>query len=124
MSIWNVQTGRWVCHEVVEARSFWARTRGLIGRPALVPGEGMMIHRCQGVHMFFMRTPIDVVFLSRANEVVGLVPGLRPWRVTRFYSGADRALELPVGTIERAGVALGHRLEEGTSTRGEAPGSR
>ena len=60
--------------------------------------------------MMFMRYPIDVIFLDAEGRVVGLREHLRPWRMTRLYRGARRALELPAGTIAEAGVETGHRL--------------
>jgi uncharacterized membrane protein (UPF0127 family) len=69
----------------------------------------MLIDRAGSVHMFFMRFPIDVVFLDRDRTVVGVRHGLRPWRV----AGARRAvaaLELPAGTAAAAGVETGDVL--------------
>jgi uncharacterized membrane protein (UPF0127 family) len=61
------------------------------------------------VHTFFMRFAIDVVFLDRERRIVGISHTLRPWRV----AGARRAhaaLELPAGTAERHGLAIGDVL--------------
>ncbi len=83
--------------------------RGLLGRDGLEPGEGMLIDRAGSVHMFFMRFPIDVVFLSRDRTVVGVKHRLAPWRV----AGARRAvasLELPAGRASEVGVEKGQRL--------------
>jgi uncharacterized membrane protein (UPF0127 family) len=69
----------------------------------------MLIDAAPSVHMFFMRFPIDVVFLDRDWKVVRVVRGLRPWRV----AGARRAvaaLELPAGTAAEAGIAEGDVL--------------
>jgi len=110
MRILNADTGRWVCHQARWARSWWARTRGLIGAPALQEGQGLLIDRCDGVHMFFMRYAIDVIFLDEAGQVVALRENLRPWRMTRLYRRARRALELPVGAVAAAGVEVGHQL--------------
>jgi uncharacterized membrane protein (UPF0127 family) len=83
--------------------------RGLLGRDGLEPGTGMLIDRAPSVHMFFMRFPIDVVFLDRDRNVVGVRHRLRPWQV----AGARRAvaaLELPAGRAAAAGVEKGDRL--------------
>jgi uncharacterized membrane protein (UPF0127 family) len=59
--------------------------------------------------MFFMRFPIDVVFLDRDWKVVRVVHALKPWRV----AGARRAvaaLELPAGAAARAGLVEGDVL--------------
>lgn len=87
----------------------FARMRGLLGRDGLDPGGGMLLDSAPSVHMFFMRFPIDVVFLDRNWTVVGIRHGLRPWQV----AGARRAvaaLELPAGTAAAKGIVEGDVL--------------
>ena len=86
-----------------------ARTRGLLGRDGLERGGGMLIDHAGSVHMFFMRFPIDVVFLSRDHTVVGVRHRLRPWRVAAARR-AVASLELPAGRAAEAGVEKGDRL--------------
>lgn len=69
--------GRRVC----VAMTFFERARGLIGRPPPPPGEGLLIPKCNCVHTFFMRYPIDIVFLDEANHPVKTVRHVRPWRL-------------------------------------------
>jgi len=98
-----------ICERCEVPETAAGRARGLLGRDGLEPGEGMLIDRAGSVHMFFMRFPIDVVFLSRDRTVVGVKHRLRPWRV----AGARRAvasLELPAGRAAEAGVERGDRL--------------
>ena len=73
------------------ARSFPARARGLIGRDGLAPGCGLLIEKCNAIHTFFMRFPIDAVFLDRNNRPVKVVRGIRPWRI--FVWGGFRAVK-------------------------------
>jgi uncharacterized protein len=98
-----------VCERCEVPESAFGRMRGLLGRDGLEPGGGMLIDRAPSVHMFFMRFPIDVVFVDRDWRVVGVRRGLRPWRV----AGARRAvaaLELPAGAAAAAGVEEGDVL--------------
>lgn len=88
-----------------------SRLRGLIGHPPLGPGEGTLLSPCQGVHTFFMRFPIDVVYVDGQGKVVGLAPALRPNRVGPVVPQARFVLELPAGTIQETGTTLGDRLE-------------
>ena len=95
-----------VCERCEIPKSSFGRMRGLLGRSGLEPGGGMLIDAAPSVLTFFMRFPIDVVFLDRDCTVVRVVHALKPWRV----AGARRAvaaLELPAGTAAEA------RLEEG-----------
>src|SRR6266404_6176547 len=69
----------------------------------------MLIDRAGSVHMFFMRFPIDVVFLARDRTVVWVKHRLAPWRV----AGARHAvasLELPAGRAAEVGVEKGDIL--------------
>jgi len=110
MKLVNRTLDRVVCQRIGLARTLWSRTRGLLGRPPLVEGEGLLIEPCQSVHMFFMRYSIDVVFLDHEFRVVALRPGLRPWRATRYFRDAHSALELPAGAVADSGLDLGHQL--------------
>ena len=96
------------------ADGLWARFMGLMGRPGLDPGAGLWLTG-NGIHMMFMRFPIDAVFVGRpeagrdgARPVLSLHPGLRPWTgLVPLVRGASGVLELPVGTIERSGTSVG-----------------
>ena len=86
-----------------------ARLRGLLGRSGLDPGSGMLITKASSITTFFMRFPIDVVFLDRDRKVVGLRHGLGPWRIAAAHR-AVAALELPAGAAAGAGVQEGDVL--------------
>ena len=62
------------------AESAFERMRGLIGRAGLGRGKGMLITKCNCIHTFFMRFPIDATFLDREGNVVKVVRNIRPWR--------------------------------------------
>jgi uncharacterized membrane protein (UPF0127 family) len=83
--------------------------RGLLGRSALEPGEGLLIRPTNSVHMFFMRFAIDVVFVDRDLVVKKVVEQLRPWRMAGCR-GARAAVELPAGEAARRGITVGEQL--------------
>jgi uncharacterized membrane protein (UPF0127 family) len=86
------------------------RMKGLLGRKSLESGEGMLIRPAPSIHTFFMRFPIDAVFLSKDGEVLKVAPNVRPWRI-RSCRGAHSVLELGAGEAERRAIAAGQRLE-------------
>jgi uncharacterized membrane protein (UPF0127 family) len=96
---------------VVVADRPWLRLRGLIGRPPLAAGAGLLLVPCSGIHTFFMGSAIDVVFLDAAHQVVAALGPVVPWRMTRIYPAAASALELPPGTVARTGTTVGDRIE-------------
>lgn len=93
------------------ADTFFLRFRGLMGKKMMQTGEGLLIRPCRQVHMFFMRFPIDVVFLDRYYFVVGLQKNLQPWSISAYMRSASQALELPVGSIQTYGLHIGQSLE-------------
>ena len=101
--------GAVVCERCEIPESAFGRMRGLLGRDGLEPGSGMLIDRAPSVHMFFMRFPIDVVFLDRDWKVLSVRHELRPWRVAGAR-GAVAALELPAGAAAAAGIEEGDVL--------------
>jgi uncharacterized membrane protein (UPF0127 family) len=101
--------GAVVCESCEVADRMLARMRGLLGRKGLEPGGGMLLTPEPSVHMFFMRFPIDVVFLDRDRRVVAVRHELRPWRIAGAR-GAHATLELPVGTAAAAGITEGETL--------------
>jgi hypothetical protein len=106
----NARTGSVLADRMERASSILARARGLLGRSSLAGGEGLLIERCRAIHTFFMRFAVDVVFLSRDLRVVRAIPGLRPWRATRFHPRAALVAELPAGTVLRTGTREGDVL--------------
>jgi uncharacterized membrane protein (UPF0127 family) len=109
----NLTRGSDVAGQVQVADSFRARFLGLMGRASLLPGSGLWLTGTSNIHMFFMRFPIDAIFLARpaadgGRQVVALYAGLRPWTGIVWYArGADGCLELPAGSAAASGTAVG-----------------
>ena len=98
-----------VCASCTVARDPLTRLRGLLGRRSLAQDEGILLEPAGSIHTFFMRFPIDVVFLDREQRVVRVVPNLRPWR-TAGVRKARAVLELAAGEAARVGMAPGAAL--------------
>ncbi|HEV2593071.1 MAG TPA: DUF192 domain-containing protein [Gaiellaceae bacterium] len=83
------------------------RMKGLLGRTALAPNEGMLFRPAGSIHMFFMRIPLDVVFCDGDLRVVKVVRDLQPWK-TAGAKGAKVTIELGVGGA--AAIGAGDQL--------------
>jgi uncharacterized protein len=90
-------------------RSLRERMRGLLGRDGLPEGGGMMIERCSSIHMFFMRFPLDVIFLSHDLIVRKVVHNLRPWRMA-WSPGARHVVEMAAGALDNVDICKGDQL--------------
>jgi uncharacterized protein len=98
-----------VCEECLVAATPFTRMRGLLGRRSLPSGEGILLRPASSIHMFFMRFPIDAVFLDDELQVIEIAAKLRPWRAAG-KRGAKAVLELPAGECERRGLTVGDRV--------------
>ena len=106
----NTTRGAVLGDSIEVANSSSTRNKGLLGRDSLPEGEGLWIIPCEAIHMFFMRFPIDVVFLDKQKRVVKIAANLKPWRLAGSFR-AKSVLELPAGTAARSGTQVGDQLE-------------
>jgi hypothetical protein len=136
----NLTRSTELASDVEIAASFWGRLMGLMGRSGLPPGHGLWLPDDNGIHMFFMRFPIDAIFLGKPAAASGVAAGaadaagaagvagdvaampagrpivamssaLRPWvGIVPLVRGAHGVLELPAGTIEASGSQVGDRI--------------
>jgi uncharacterized protein len=106
----NRTRGALLADRVEVAAAIAERLRGLLGRTELPRGSALAIAPCAAIHTFFMKFAIDAVFLDRSGRVVRALPGLPPWRATRFHLRAAQVVELPAGTLARTGTREGDQL--------------
>jgi hypothetical protein len=113
----NLDRGTVLASRLETAASFRGKLMGLMGRPSLPEGDGLWLPGGNGIHMMFMRFPIDAVFVSRPGPdgvrvVRSVHRWLRAWTgVVWLVRGADGVIELPVGTVDATGTAVGDRVE-------------
>jgi uncharacterized membrane protein (UPF0127 family) len=101
--------GKIVCERCLVAARPLTRLRGLLGRPGLPEGEGLLLRPGGSIHTWFMRFPIDAIFLDEELRVLRVASGLKPWRLAGCR-GARAVLELSSGESERRGVRPGDQL--------------
>ena len=104
------ESGITVVGRLEVAETPWARMRGLLGRQDLPRDMGLLIRPCGSVHTWFMRFPIDVLFLDGEDRVVRIVSSLRPFRAASCLGRAVAVLETAAGVAETIGLREGDRL--------------
>lgn len=110
MKILNANKNTILAENCKGADSFFTRFKGLMGVKELPAGTGLHIVPCNSIHMFFMKIPLDIVFLDSSNTVIHLIKDIKPWRVTKIIHKAHSVLELPAGTIESSQTMAGDGL--------------
>jgi uncharacterized protein len=105
----NTRTDRLIAESVVPAFESDARRKGLLGRDSFEKGSAMVIAPSNAVHTFFMRFPIDLLFVRRNGGVVKVRRNVPPWRAVASL-WAYSVIELPAGTLGVDDVRVGDVL--------------
>lgn len=106
----NVTRGTVLATQLELAGSEATRRKGLLGRNGLAPGEGLWIVPCESVHTFFMRFPIDLVYLDKKHRIRKVRSAVGAWRLSVCLT-AHSVLELPAGTIRATQTERGDQME-------------
>ncbi len=106
----NVTRGTVLATQLTKAHTGATRNKGLLGRESLLPGEGLWIAPCESVHTFFMRFPIDLVYLDRKLKVRKVRHSVGAWRLSACLA-AYSVLELPAGTAAATRTVRGDTME-------------
>lgn len=107
----HYQDGSILADAVEEAKTFAARSKGLLGRRSLLNNEGMLFRNCKSIHMFGMHIALDVIFLDKRDRVVKVYRKLKPWRMATGGPDAKHVIELAAGTLPENRPALGEQLQ-------------
>lgn len=111
MVILNLTRQSVLARNAFPAAGFRDRLRGLIGRKFSGSMDGMVFGRCNAIHTFFMRYPIDVIFAGEKYRVLKAVPAFPPWRPFLACPKACYVIELPAGTLASSGTETGDQLD-------------
>ena len=109
MKIRNKTRNTLLSDKCVLANTFFKRFKGLMGKKKIEPGYALVITPCNSIHMFFMRFPIDAVFVDKNNIVLYIV-SIKPWHISKIVHNAVKVIELPVGTSQKSKTYEGDEL--------------
>lgn len=98
-----------IAKRAILAKNFFSRIKGLLGKNSFDDFDALIIKPCNSIHTFFMRFPIDVIFLDKSNYVIEAF-SLKPWRLSKIYFSAYLCIELPWGKISSTSTTPGDLL--------------
>ena len=107
----NVTRGAVVATRARAAVGVWFRMRGMIGR-RFGAFDALIFNRCNAIHTFLMRSPIDVLFLGGDGRVLGVRRSMAPWRIA-IVSRARCVVEFPPGVVDGSETREGDVIEIG-----------
>ncbi|HEX9027230.1 MAG TPA: DUF192 domain-containing protein [Clostridium sp.] len=89
--------------EIFIADSFIKRFLGFMFREK-PHHEAILIKPCNSIHTFFMRFPIDVLFINENMEVVKKIDGLKPGRIIMPQKKCKMVIEGKAGMFKTVKV--------------------
>lgn len=104
-------SGKVLAERVTIADTPASRAKGLLGKSGLQAGEGLLITSCGSIHTFFMKFPIDVLFLAKDGMVIKAAHRLRPWRLCGCWFGCHVVLELAQGVLPDDAALIKKRIK-------------
>lgn len=107
MNIYNSTKNNIIAHEGKVAQNFITRSIGLLLKSEMVEDEFLTIRPCCSIHTFFMRFPIDVLFVNRRNEIVALYENVKPWKILPIHLTSSCVIELKSGQITKKNIEKG-----------------
>ena len=109
MALRNLRTGLVVAATLEPAFDSASRKRGLLGRDGLPESHALIIAPSNMVHTFFMRFPIDILFVSRAGLVVKASADVPARRIVGAWGGFA-VVEMRAGSLAGSGTRTGDTL--------------
>jgi hypothetical protein len=95
---------------VVVGDTFWQRFKGLIGTSFLPETEGLLLCKCNSIHMFGMLYALDIIYLDKDGVILKVVENIKPFQVSCCWKAQD-TLEVKRGTIKQMGWKIGEKLK-------------
>ncbi len=111
MRIINLTKNHILAENIFLADNFLKRLKGLLGYKSFEKNQAMILRPSNAVHTFFMRFPIDVLFIDRNNTVVKTVSNMGSFRATGIYLKSAFVIELPAGVINSTQTTEGDYLQ-------------
>jgi len=102
----NTQRGIVLAKHVKLANNPFTRMKGLMGVKRLESQEALFIYPCQQIHTFFMRFPIDCLFIDYNYIVIKALRNIQPWKVSEKVPNAWGVIELSSGIIEHTNTQV------------------
>ena len=100
-----------LAQDVFIANTPFKRIKGLLGRKVFLSGQAIILEPCNSVHTFFMRFPIDILFVDKNYKVIEAIPKLNPNRISRIYWHSNRAIELPAERLNLTNTQAKDQLQ-------------
>lgn len=101
--------------KTVHARSFGQKLKGFIGLERIPANLLLVFDGCKHVHTWFMRCPIDVLYLDEDNRLLSFET-LEPWKVGHAPKGTISFAECAPGLARELRLMPGDAIVSGNAS--------
>lgn len=108
------ETNEVILENAKVADNFISRFLGLMGKKDLPEEAGLIIKPCNSVHCFFMRFPIDVIFVDSDDRVIHIMSAMKPGRISPVVRKATYVIESNAHTLSEK-LRIGDEISVGES---------
>lgn len=82
--------------EIREMHGFWQNFKGLMGTQNI--NYAIKI-RCNGIHTFFMKEPIDIIATDKNGNILHIWHNVKPWKIIMPKKNVYYTYEFPINVI-------------------------
>lgn len=90
------------------AKNMFSRMKGLMGKKEI--DYAMYFYPCNAIHTFFMKIPIDVLYLDNCGNILSMDINLKPWKIGKYHRKAKCVIELPSNSIQKYNIQIGQMV--------------
>lgn len=111
MQLLNKHKNKVISNNLMIADNTWSRGKGLIGTKNLLNDQALWIKPCRGIHTFFMKFSISVLYLDKNLKVIRIDKNFKPWRIGPIILHAKSVIEFSNEFNFENKVELGDQLD-------------
>ena len=105
-----------LAQNVITVSRFFTRMKGLLGKKDFPLSDTLWILPCPGgIHTFFMKFPIDVIFVNRSLQITSLFKNTAPWKTVHpaLFSKTHSVFEFKTPALNHYHLQEGDQLHVG-----------
>lgn len=83
---------------LIECKNFYTRFKGFMLQKNI--NHALLFRKCNSIHTFFMKEPIDVIFTNEDNIIISYYKNLTPNKIIWPQKLATRVYETPANYFD------------------------
>ena len=104
------ETQTTIAQSVLKTNNLWERMKGLLGEKTFPNDKALWIVPCSNVHTFFMKFPIDIIFVDKDLKVTSLAHSVPSSRIVFGGWKAHSTFEMKAEQLKKYSIGKGDEL--------------